>query len=232
HPAVLDCAVVGLPDDKWGERVTAVLQLRPGHEVTAGEIKAFVKGRVGSVKTPKQVEVWPDLPRSRVGKVLKTDVKSRLQGPERGNPALDGSLAREIQSERAISFRLGQSFGSLTARPLARGRMTGRAVPPAECLVSALVTVGPGADAGLVALRVGQHPERPCEGVIDQPSAGRQGGADPGRGLVVGHRDVQVDPVPLRPRAVDLLEPDGRELPGGIDDPVLAVAAGLVGVAE
>ena len=78
HPAVLDCAVVGLPDDKWGERVTAVLQLRPGHEVTAEEVKAFVKDRVGSVKTPKQVEVWPDLPRSRVGKVLKTDVKSRL----------------------------------------------------------------------------------------------------------------------------------------------------------
>jgi acyl-CoA synthetase (AMP-forming)/AMP-acid ligase II len=78
HPAVLDCAVVGIPDDKWGERVTAVLQLRPGHEVTPEEVKAFVKDRVGSVKTPKQVEVWPDLPRSRVGKVLKTDVKSRL----------------------------------------------------------------------------------------------------------------------------------------------------------
>jgi fatty-acyl-CoA synthase len=80
HPAVLDCAVVGLPDDKWGERVTAVLQLHPGHEVTADEIRAFVKDRVGSVKAPKQVEVWPDLPRSRVGKVLKTDVKSRLLG--------------------------------------------------------------------------------------------------------------------------------------------------------
>jgi len=81
HPAVLDCAVVGLPDDKWGERVTAVLQLHSGHEVTAEEIKAFVKARVGSVKTPKQVEVWDDLPRSRVGKVLKTEVKSRLQNP-------------------------------------------------------------------------------------------------------------------------------------------------------
>src|SRR6201996_4691797 len=78
HPAVLDCGVVGLPDDKWGERVTAVLQLHPGHEVTADEIRAFVKARIGSVKTPKQVEVWPDLPRSRVGKVLKTDLKSRL----------------------------------------------------------------------------------------------------------------------------------------------------------
>jgi acyl-CoA synthetase (AMP-forming)/AMP-acid ligase II len=81
HPAVLDCAVVGLPDDKWGERVTAVLQLHPGHAVTPGEIRDFVKGRIGSVKAPKQVEIWPDLPRSRVGKVLKTDLKSRLLHP-------------------------------------------------------------------------------------------------------------------------------------------------------
>jgi fatty-acyl-CoA synthase len=80
HPAVLDCAVVGLPDDKWGERVTAVIQPHPGDEVAADEIRAFVKERLGSVKAPKQVEVWPDLPRSRVGKVLKTEVKSRLLG--------------------------------------------------------------------------------------------------------------------------------------------------------
>ena len=86
HPAVLDCGVVGLPDDKWGERVTAVLQLHPGHEVTADEIRAFVKSRIGSVKTPKQVEIWPDLPRSRVGKVLKTDLKSRLLNPEESQP--------------------------------------------------------------------------------------------------------------------------------------------------
>ena len=79
HPAVLDCAVVGLPDDKWGERVTAVLQLHPGQAVTLEDVRAFVKSRVGSVKTPKQVEIWPDLPRSRVGKVMKTEVKSRLQ---------------------------------------------------------------------------------------------------------------------------------------------------------
>jgi fatty-acyl-CoA synthase len=78
HPAVLDCAVVGLPDDKWGERVTAVLQLRPGHAVTGDDVRAFVKERLGSVKAPKQVEIWPDLPRSRVGKILKADVKSRL----------------------------------------------------------------------------------------------------------------------------------------------------------
>src|SRR3984957_515028 len=78
HPAVLDCAVVGLPDDKWGERVTAIIQPHAGRDVTAEEIRAFVKDRLGSVKAPKQVEIWPDLPRSRVGKILKADVKSRL----------------------------------------------------------------------------------------------------------------------------------------------------------
>ena len=79
HPAVQDCAVIGLPDEKWGERVTAVLQPRPGQTVTADEVQAFVKERLGSVKAPKQVEVWPDLPRSKVGKVLKPEIKSRLQ---------------------------------------------------------------------------------------------------------------------------------------------------------
>ena len=78
HPAVRDCAVVGLPDEKWGERVVAVVQLDAGSEVTADVLKAFVKDRIGSVKTPKQIELWPDLPRSKVGKVLKTEIKTQL----------------------------------------------------------------------------------------------------------------------------------------------------------
>jgi acyl-CoA synthetase (AMP-forming)/AMP-acid ligase II len=82
HSAVLDCAVVGLPDDKWGERVTAVIQMHSGHAVTPDEVRAFVRERVGGVKAPKQVEIWPDLPRSRLGKVLKAEVKSRLLGAE------------------------------------------------------------------------------------------------------------------------------------------------------
>jgi len=78
YPAIRDCAVVGLPDEKWGERVTAVLQLHPGLTVTESEVRNYVKSRLGSVKAPKQVEVWDDLPRSKVGKVLKTEVKTRL----------------------------------------------------------------------------------------------------------------------------------------------------------
>jgi fatty-acyl-CoA synthase len=78
HPAVQDCAVIGLPDDKWGERVTAVIQLRDGANADKQEIAAFVKERLGSVKTPKQIEIWDDLPRSKVGKILKADLRTRL----------------------------------------------------------------------------------------------------------------------------------------------------------
>ncbi|HVV11299.1 long-chain fatty acid--CoA ligase [Amycolatopsis sp.] len=80
HPAVQDSAVLGLPDDKWGERVTAVVQLRPGRAATAEELAAFVKERLGSVKTPKQLEIWSDLPRSKIGKVLKPDIRATLTG--------------------------------------------------------------------------------------------------------------------------------------------------------
>jgi acyl-CoA synthetase (AMP-forming)/AMP-acid ligase II len=79
HPAVRDCGVVGLPDEKWGERVVAVVQAQPDVTADPAELVAFVKARIGSVKAPKQVHVWPDLPRSTVGKVLKTDIKARLR---------------------------------------------------------------------------------------------------------------------------------------------------------
>jgi fatty-acyl-CoA synthase len=78
HPDIQDCAVIGLPDEKWGERVSAVLQLRAGAAIDAATVIAFVKERIGSVKAPKQIDIWPDLPRSKVGKVLKGDVRAQL----------------------------------------------------------------------------------------------------------------------------------------------------------
>jgi acyl-CoA synthetase (AMP-forming)/AMP-acid ligase II len=78
HPDVQDSAVIGLPDEKWGERVVAVLQLHAGRSADPSEIQAFVKARLGSVKSPKQVEIWPDLPRSKVGKVLKKDIRAEM----------------------------------------------------------------------------------------------------------------------------------------------------------
>ncbi len=78
HEAVADCAVVGLPDEKWGERVEAAVQLRPGAAVTEAELVAFTKERIGSVKAPKHIVFWDDLPRSTVGKILKAEVKLQL----------------------------------------------------------------------------------------------------------------------------------------------------------
>ncbi len=78
HPDVQDSAVVGLPDEKWGERVTAVIQLHRGRSVAPDDVARFVKERLGSVKSPKQIEIWDDLPRSKVGKVLKKEIKEKL----------------------------------------------------------------------------------------------------------------------------------------------------------
>jgi acyl-CoA synthetase (AMP-forming)/AMP-acid ligase II len=58
----------------------AVVQPHAGASVDPDELTAFVKQRIGSVKAPKEVHVWPDLPRSKVGKVLKTEIKSELAG--------------------------------------------------------------------------------------------------------------------------------------------------------
>ncbi|MCZ4516909.1 AMP-binding protein [Rhodococcus ruber] len=78
HPAVEDCAVVGAPDDDWGERVTAVVELKPGLDAGEDEIIALCRASLGGVRTPKQVIFVDRLPRSVNGKVLKKDVRQRF----------------------------------------------------------------------------------------------------------------------------------------------------------
>lgn len=76
HSAVQQCAVIGAPDDKWGEVVTAVVELKPGASLDADDLIASCKQAVGSIKAPKRVEVWKALPRSSVGKILKRDIRA------------------------------------------------------------------------------------------------------------------------------------------------------------
>lgn len=78
HPRVQDCAVIGVPDEKWGEAVTAVIELKEGESLSADEVMEFCKQRLGSVKTPKNVEFWSSLPRTAVGKVRKKDIRDQF----------------------------------------------------------------------------------------------------------------------------------------------------------
>jgi len=77
-PAVLDCAVVGLPDSKWGEMVVAVIELKKGHSANEENLIHLSKEKLGSVKAPKKIYFQDRLPRSSVGKVVRRTVRDRL----------------------------------------------------------------------------------------------------------------------------------------------------------
>jgi acyl-CoA synthetase (AMP-forming)/AMP-acid ligase II len=71
HPAVLDVAVIGIPDDKWGERPKAFAVLRAGHTATPDELIGHVRTKIARYKAPREVEIVPGLPKTSTGKIQK-----------------------------------------------------------------------------------------------------------------------------------------------------------------
>jgi fatty-acyl-CoA synthase len=80
-PQVAEVAVIGLPDERWGERVAAVVVLRSGSHLTHEEVRAHCEGKLGGFKTPKELIVVDALPRNPSGKVLKRVLRQDLTLP-------------------------------------------------------------------------------------------------------------------------------------------------------
>jgi fatty-acyl-CoA synthase len=84
-PEVAECAIIGIPHEKWGEQVTAIVVLAAGAEVAEEAIIAHCKARLGSVKSPKEIHFRDAIPRTPVGKVDKKALRSEFwEGSERG----------------------------------------------------------------------------------------------------------------------------------------------------
>jgi len=78
HPAVSEACVVGLPDDEWGQRILAVVVLRPGETVAAEELRDRVRAQLRGAKTPEEIVFRSELPHTETGKLLRRIVLQEL----------------------------------------------------------------------------------------------------------------------------------------------------------
>jgi fatty-acyl-CoA synthase len=78
HPAINEIAVIGLPDEQWGEMVVAVAALKDGTTVDLEELREFASERLARYKLPRRLEIVAALPRNPAGKVLKFELRARF----------------------------------------------------------------------------------------------------------------------------------------------------------
>jgi acyl-CoA synthetase (AMP-forming)/AMP-acid ligase II len=77
HAAVMECAVIAVPDDTWGEAPKAIVTLKPGQQVTEAEIFALCREHLAGFKVPKTVEIVGSLPKGGTGKILKRVLREK-----------------------------------------------------------------------------------------------------------------------------------------------------------
>jgi len=83
HAEVIDAAVIGVPDERWGEAVMALVQRRPGSTVDAAEIVKFCRQYIAGFKLPKRVEFVDGFPRTPSGKIQKAKLREAYASPPR-----------------------------------------------------------------------------------------------------------------------------------------------------
>lgn len=81
HPAIGECAVVGIDDHEWGQRVCCAVELRPGHDLELNELREWAKARLATCKIPKDLICVAQLPRNAMGKVVKPEVTAFFAPP-------------------------------------------------------------------------------------------------------------------------------------------------------